>query len=128
MNLHAEARCDQGRSPATSSLPIGWATLANHAIGTARRLSVVQPTLRLGCRGDERLSGTRGLAHRAAYCLVARTGPTARRALLLVGWTRDDLAEKSGVFANTIQHLESGTPTRSFRHCISCEAPLRRRA
>lgn len=31
-----------------------------------------------------------------------------RAARSLVGWTRDDLAEKSGVFANTIKNFESG--------------------
>jgi transcriptional regulator with XRE-family HTH domain len=32
-----------------------------------------------------------------------------RAARALVGWTRDDLAERSGVFANTIKNFESGT-------------------
>jgi len=31
-----------------------------------------------------------------------------RAARSLVGWTRDDLAEKSGVFANTIKNFENG--------------------
>ena len=32
-----------------------------------------------------------------------------RAARSLVGWTRDDLAGRSGVFANTIKNFESGT-------------------
>ena len=32
-----------------------------------------------------------------------------RAARSLVDWTRDDLAVKSGVFANTIKNFESGT-------------------
>jgi predicted transcriptional regulator len=32
-----------------------------------------------------------------------------RAARALVGWTCDDLANKSGVFANTIKNFESGT-------------------
>ena len=38
-----------------------------------------------------------------------------RAARSLLGWTRDDLAKKSGVFANTIKNFENGIsdPKRS---------------
>jgi len=41
-----------------------------------------------------------------------------RAARSLVGWTRDDLADRSGVFANTIKNFESGTsdPKLSMLH------------
>jgi transcriptional regulator with XRE-family HTH domain len=32
-----------------------------------------------------------------------------RAARALIGWTRDDLADASGVFANTIRNFEHGT-------------------